>query len=75
MLVVFVFMKLQPVRVVMGTLVWFVSRFALDTKKSFEDFCDFVLIFGFKFLDKLNLSEGMDPRIMKKNPQRTMFLS
>jgi hypothetical protein len=74
MLVVFLFMKLQLVGVVMGTLIWFVSWFALDTKKSFEDFCDFVL-FGFKFLYKLNLSGGMDPRVMKKNPRRTMFLS
>lgn len=44
--------------------------FASNTKKSFEDFCDFVLIYGLKFLDKFNLSESMDPRIMKKNPQK-----
>lgn len=45
MLVIFLFMKLQLVGVVMGTLIWFISQFALDTKTSFEDFCDFVLIF------------------------------
>lgn len=59
-LFVFLFMKLQLLGVTIGgcLLVFF------GLKKTFELFCDFVFVCGFKFLQELNFNEGLDPKVI-----------
>ncbi len=53
-------MKLQLLGVTIGgcLLVFF------GLKKTFELFCDFVFVCGFKFLQELNFNEGLDPKVI-----------
>ncbi len=45
---------------------WGFFYWLFELKRSFEYFCDFLLVFGFKSMKEMNLSEGLDPKVVKK---------